>query len=434
MLKLLIITPYVLYPINSGGNKIIFELLDRLRKDIDITLLFSLSENEVINAENLQKLWPNVHIYVHRKDKKYKEKNENIEVKSLRYFNILDKIHHSTGRKLKRLRIKMSNKDGLIREHSGMYNKFYEPFDESYINFLHQIIDSNHFDLIEVNFIELLNIVNALPPNIKTIYVQHEIKYIVEEQRYNLLENPKPMDMFLLNYIRNFELQNLNAYNNIITLTDIDNKKMKEALPKSKNIYTSEAVVSTDNLHIYSAFEFNNRLVFLGLGDHFPNHQGLDWFLNNCWEYIQNNNRNLILDIIGRWHNKLVDYYSLKYKNIRFRGFVEDLNNELQNVIMIVPIHIGSGLRIKIMDAVIAGCPMVTTTIGVEGNDLEDKKDCLIADNPIDFAESILKLAKDNELCNTLRNNAITKFASRPTPEALARKRLDIYRRIVENT
>lgn len=426
MLNILILTPYIPYPINSGANRNAFETIDRIRKCINITMAFSIKKSEKGNIEKLQQLWPEVKIYTHLNDE---EQAHGAEISPTSYYRILKKIQRSTERKINRLaRKNIHDNDSFIRSHSGMYTKFYEPFESHYITFINKVISENNFDLIEVNYFELINLINILPSTSKNIYVQHEIKYVVEEQRYALMDKPTPTDTFLLNYIRNYETQNIKRYDNVITVTDTDNAKMREVLKLPETVYTSEAIINTDKTYDLKEFIFNNQLIFLGLGDHFPNHQGLDWFLNNCWHYLQTSKPGLTLKVIGKWNKKLAETYTSRYKNVKFIGYVEDLHDELQNSLMIVPIHIGSGLRIKIMDGVIHGCPIVTTTIGVEGNDLVNGKSCLIADDAISFTNNILHLIDNNELCDTIRKNAIESLLSRPTPEELAKKRLDIYK------
>lgn len=426
MLNILILTPYIPYPINSGANRNAFETIDRIRKCINITMAFSIKKSEKGNIEKLQQLWPEVKIYTHLNDE---EQAHGAEISPTSYYRILKKIQRSTERKINRLaRKNIHDNDSFIRSHSGMYTKFHEPFESHYITFINKVISENNFDLIEVNYFELINMVNILPSTSKNIYVQHEIKYVVEEQRYALMEKPTPTDTFLLNYIRNYETQNIKRYDNVITVTDTDNAKMREVLKLPETVYTSEAIINTDKTYDLKEFRFNNQLIFLGLGDHFPNHQGLGWFLNNCWHFLQTSKPGLTLKVIGKWNKKLAETYTSRYKNVKFIGYVEDLHDELQNSLMIVPIHIGSGLRIKIMDGVIHGCPIVTTTIGVEGNDLVNGKSCLIADDAISFANNILHLIDNNELCDAIRKNAIESLLSRPTPEELAKKRLDIYK------
>lgn len=76
-------------------------------------------------------------------------------------------------------------------------------------------------------------------------------------------------------------------------------------------------------------------------------------------------------------------------------GYVEDLREYLNGSIVLVPIRIGSGMRMKILDAVSSMASFVTTTKGVEGIDLRHNEECLIADSATDFAAAVIRLEAD---------------------------------------
>jgi len=123
--------------------------------------------------------------------------------------------------------------------------------------------------------------------------------------------------------------------------------------------------------------------------------------------------------------------YTEKFENIVFRGFVEDLSSELADSIMIVPLRIGSGVRIKIVDAINNGVPLVSTSIGCEGLNLINQEDAFISDNGRNFIDSVLKLADDDSLCEKFRKNAYRKLNEKTDAESLVLKRLNIYERLL---
>ena len=115
-----------------------------------------------------------------------------------------------------------------------------------------------------------------------------------------------------------------------------------------------------------------------------------------------------------------------KYPNISFLGFVDDLRSALQNTIMIVPITIGSGIRMKILEAANLGVPFISTSVGAEGIPLQNGTHCMIADSPSEFTNAILQL-KDDKKRTTLIQNAHQLIKKNYSMEALRQNRLDIY-------
>ena len=97
---------------------------------------------------------------------------------------------------------------------------------------------------------------------------------------------------------------------------------------------------------------------------------------------------------------------------------------------MIVPILIGSGMRMKIVEAANHSCPFVTTTIGVEGLYFKDQEECFIADTPIEFAQNILKLLSNRELQMKQAKAIKKRFEENYSIQILGQKRFSILNSI----
>ncbi len=96
---------------------------------------------------------------------------------------------------------------------------------------------------------------------------------------------------------------------------------------------------------------------------------------------------------------------------------------------MIVPIHEGSGIRMKILEAASMKVPVVTTSVGCEGLPVVDGQSCVLADTPDDFVKGVLSLAND-EFRDHIVQEANRVIRENYSIEALSANRMDIYRRI----
>lgn len=424
------LTPYIPYPVNSGGNQVLFGLIDRLRKYIDISIIFSAKDSDMRNLEELQVLWPDIKFYIFNRN----ENNCDTDRYGFWYKRMIS-IKESIDRKIKRK--ELSYTDDLVRKKSVLNSQakpFYFPDDEEYVNFVYKTIEAYDFDLIQVDFFELINIVNILPDNIKKVFIHHELRYVRAEREVSLFQSRGPMDEYMLRYSKNYEIQCLNSYNAIVTLSDTDKDKLSQELKADIPVFSSPVIVSLDTHDSQKAFKFNNRLVFLGGSDHFPNLDAINWFLNNCWNRILKKHPHLELHIIGQWKSKLKKEYTEQFRNVFFQGFVNDLSTVLENTVMIVPIRIGSGIRIKILDALSHGIPVITSTVGGEGLDLTDGQNCIIADTSDDYLQAVDALCNNTSLYKELSLNAKKSIDSRPDPESLAEIRLNIYKDILKST
>ncbi len=231
MIKLLILTPYLPYPINSGGNQLFFQLADRLRQYVDISIVFAVKKTDSKNVEILQSLWPNVKFYVYYRDDASNKESYTYSTKFLYKLKII------IDRRLYKRYIK-SNSGDLVRIHSILRSEILTP-DERYIDFIENVVHSNSFDMVQVDFFELINLVNILPDNLKKVFIHHEIRFVRAERELELMQKQTPLDRYFLNNIKKAEFQYLNSYDGIVTLTDVDNDKLKGGLRDDILVATS---------------------------------------------------------------------------------------------------------------------------------------------------------------------------------------------------
>ena len=175
---------------------------------------------------------------------------------------------------------------------------------------------------------------------------------------------------------------------------------------------------------------FDNKIIFVGAGTHTPNVEGLLWFLDKVWQNILKKHNNLKLNVIGKWSSEQINQLS-QYKNVVFKGFVPSLQEEYDGAIAIVPILRGSGMRMKIIDAVNYGSCFISTSIGVNDMHFEDGRDCFIADAPEEFAEKLSCMIKDNSIRTKFYNNSEKITLEYYSIERLVDKRMQLYKDII---
>jgi glycosyltransferase involved in cell wall biosynthesis len=146
-----------------------------------------------------------------------------------------------------------------------------------------------------------------------------------------------------------------------------------------------------------------NSLIFTGSFRFRPNYDAMVWFLSEICPLVQAKEPAIRLTITG-------DHANLPLppaRNITLTGFVEDVRPLVaRSWISIVPIQNGGGTRLKILEAMAIGTPVVTTHKGAEGLDVQHDVHLLIADKPVEFADAILRIANDEMLRQRLVDNA----------------------------
>jgi len=147
---------------------------------------------------------------------------------------------------------------------------------------------------------------------------------------------------------------------------------------------------------------------FLGSMDWMPNIEAVQWFADEIFSQVKSEITDCKLVVIGRKPPASILRLAENDAQIEVTGTVDDVRPYLQRCdFLIVPLLSGGGTRIKIMEALAAGLPVVSTTIGAEGLGLVDGEHLLIADSAADFAAAVVRMAGDEQLRLRLSNSGI---------------------------
>lgn len=402
-MRLTIITNVLPWPLESGGAQAQYCILDELRKNHQITIIFTQDGHNTYRAmRELEGRWPEVRFepFSYLRQMCYPRF---VYDKAVRAFQLLF----------------MPNSRRTFVERAlkpyGVY------FSKDFKRFVNRVLMESQAELVEVNFFPCLPMVRYIRHNVKTVFVHHEIRFVRNERLLQSV-NSADKERLRMERIKKNEVTDLNQYDAVLSLTEND-KQVLKAKGVHAPIYVSPASVKTE-LHAYS--DWNGKLVFLGGYAHIPNKEGIDWFLSEVMPLIQNNSASL--RIVGKgWPNS----YATAYEDVELDGFIPNLYGGIRNCIMIVPILTGSGMRMKILEAASMGIPFVTTSVGVEGLEFFHEEACLIADSKEDFALAVERMIGDETLRKRLADNALTIFQEKYSARALAKRREEIYLEIL---
>ncbi len=155
-------------------------------------------------------------------------------------------------------------------------------------------------------------------------------------------------------------------------------------------------------------------LLYTGRMDYFPNVDAMEWFCKEVWPLVRREMPSAHLSIVGR--NPLPQVQALSTQpGIEVTGAVEDVRPYMARAaVYIVPLRLGGGTRLKILEAMAMGLPIVSTPLGCEGLGLHPGRDLLVAQTPVEFAWEIMRLLRDpkqrRQLGTQARCTAETRF------------------------
>ena len=448
-MNILYIIPYIPFPLNSGGNQAFFNMVNEARKVHQVSLLLRIrNDKDRENAGQLQEVWPDARLYLldetaTNAQAKTTAAEEDAELSGVTAWKcrLFDSIRRSMERKIRRStrRALMKKKaEAIAREDSVATNEILGSFVREH-SVLYHAIDGNEdfyeyvyqtsrqgFDLIQIEFYEYLPLVYLLPKDVKKVFVHHELHYVRVENEMNLFDRISQADR--LKYQMDFqeELSALNQYDKIVTLTEVDRELLSVHIPSDK-LYVSPALTEACKATTQQEWQPARDLVFIGGGDHFPNADGVMWLATKVLPALRQTGTNAKVYVVGKWDKVMQEQIHAFAPNIVFTGFVDNLMSFLCGKISVVPIRIGSGMRMKILDSINAGTPMVTTSKGCEGLPLRDGEHCFITDDATVFAQRIAQLMQNKDVQKKFVEAARSQMGGQMDGSELLRRRMALY-------
>ena len=165
--------------------------------------------------------------------------------------------------------------------------------------------------------------------------------------------------------------------------------------------------------------------------DWLPNLESIRWFLDEVWPVVHREVPRAKLYLAGRkmperWMKTHIDGVSVV-------GEVPDAMYFIgSKKINVVPLLSGSGIRVKIIEAMSIGKTVITTTVGAQGIDYVDGENILIADTPEQFASQIRRCLNDEDFCSRVGEAAARLVAEQYDEEKLASRLLEFYNKRLE--
>ena len=265
---------------------------------------------------------------------------------------------------------------------------------------------SEAFDAVQIEGIELawtIPLIRATSPSIRIVLDCHNAE--TELQRRALrrdLRRPGrwPAAIYStaqVGRLARFEREALRAADAVITVSEIDRRQLMALADPVQPMTVIPNVVAVADYHWEGAVPDEARfdLVFTGKMDYRPNVDGVLWFAEEIWPLVRRARPATTWAIVGqRPHARLMSLGN--EPGITLTGRVAQVQPYLAGAgVYILPLRIGSGTRLKLIESMAAGCAVVSTTIGAEGVALENGREGILADTPEAFAAAVLALLDD---------------------------------------
>lgn len=191
-----------------------------------------------------------------------------------------------------------------------------------------------------------------------------------------------------------------------VSKVDLDYYQGLTNTPDKVKQFSNVIDTQTYQTHHNSPENFKTPCMYLAgyFGPNSPMEQAARWIIDDILPLVKKEIPNIHLYLVGKGSDTI--FSKIKDPAITVTGLVDSILPYLTNAdVALVPLKFESGTRFKILEAGACGIPIVSTTLGAEGLEVEHGKNILIADDPTSFAQAIVKIIKNKEFAQELGNN-----------------------------
>ena len=257
---------------------------------------------------------------------------------------------------------------------------------------LRELLVSEYYDVVQLESLYLAPYIPTIRQhsNAKVVLRAHNVEHEIWKR---LAKNAdQVLKKWYLDHcarkLKKYEIDQLQQVDLLLPISTRDTRKFKR-LGYSKDLQCLPIGLDMDQ-YPFELLSSNEKLSlsFIGSLDWMPNVEGLNWFLTQIWPNVLSVFPNLELHVAGR---NCPDWLrQIEMPNIHIHGEVESSQEFLlAHPITIVPLLSGSGMRVKILEAMALGRVVISTELGLEGIKVRDKKNALIANKVDDFIRKI---------------------------------------------
>ena len=198
--------------------------------------------------------------------------------------------------------------------------------------------------------------------------------------------------------LKRYEGELCRQFDAVTVVTDEDKSLLIEA-GAQPDMTVIPIAIDTDEQKLINRRPSGPHIIHIGTMYWQPNINGITWFLDEVYPLVKREVPDVRCTLIGARPPEHIVQRGHDDRTLNVTGYVEDtLPFQEDASMMVVPLHAGGGMRVKILNALAQGIPMVSTTVGCEGIRVQDGHDILVADTPQDFARGVIRLLTDYEL------------------------------------
>jgi len=401
--KILLVKPVLPYPPNQGTRVASFGLIKALKPGFDVTVLARItSRDEARDARELEKwcsrvvtvMAPNRKSVLHRIAYKF-------------FYHLKSAVFH--------------------RSLKGLYDCPGVFLREA------KALSREHFDLVVIEYWQLFRMTRYFPPK-RCVLLTHDVDMFVNWE-VTLLEKflPRKIEAFRRWLVeRREEVAAYKGTRRIWTLTERDRAAVRKIGEGKSEVDVLPVGVDVGFFAPPGMERNRGEVLFLGHLAASFNRDSLSFFAGEVYPKLKNL-EGLSITIVGGHLPRELEPFGLQ-PEVEVVGHVSDVRPYLHRAsCLVIPLRFGGGLRIRILEAMSAGIPVVCTSVAIAGMPFEPGRDYLLADEPEEMAEAVGKVVRDGEFARSLADSALRRVRELYGSERQERLAAELVKRVISS-
>jgi polysaccharide biosynthesis protein PslH len=377
-MRILFLTQLFPYPATNGGKLKTLKLIRHLSKEHQIYLLCFTDKK--ITSDNLNK----VKKYCHCIKVIYKP------LVNIRYKDELFKVLFSV----------FCLKPTVVWQYC----------DNSMKNMVEKLAAKNSFKLVYIEYLSMCQYLNNIFKTKKTklIYGEHNINWLSRFRLFKQQKNLFKKTFFLIEAVKLYfyERKYIPKFDKILFISPKDKQELSKLGADKNKLYFLPTIFQPKPVFKFKKNRHN--IIFLGLLSWEPNKDGFYWFYYNIFPKILSHLPHAKLWVVGSEAEAKMKDLAKQDKNLRLTGYVKNLDLLFKQAgAFVAPIRSGSGLRVKVLQALSFAMPMIATSTAIEGLNLENNKELMVANRADDFSKKTCQVLTSQKLAENLSLNSL---------------------------
>jgi len=370
-MRVLLLTQVLPYPPNSGPQVKTWNVLKHLTRRHDVTLVSFVRGDQSEAVSRLARLCTQVHT---------------VPINRSRRRDLLDLARSVISRRP--FVIARDDRDDMRR-------------------LVDELSANNHFDVVHADQLNMAQYALRVPGARRILDAHNALWLATQRLCHSLPAGPaKLLAAREWRQLHRYEGSIAAVFDTVLAVCETDKQALLQAAGRALRIHLVPIAIDTDEVRLLVRHPDADRILHLATLLWPPNVDGLLWFLRDVLPRVQARRPQVGVDVVGLGPPSAVRAAARADTHVQVTGYVADLKPFVDRAaVMVVPLRAGAGMRVRILNGLAQGLPIVTTSIGCEGIAAVHERHLLIADTPEAFAESVVRLLTDQVLARGLALN-----------------------------